>query len=79
MKYEYTSMFVSGRYFEPKRGHKHYSKEVDGVEFTRDVQATIHNMATSGYELHQTIPLISTAYHQKTYTEGVTLIFRKEL
>lgn len=79
MKYEYTSIFVSGRFLEPKRGHKNHAKEIDGVEFTRDVQTTIQSMASSGYELDQNIPLISAAYYQKTYTEGVTLIFRKEL
>ncbi|WP_235294415.1 hypothetical protein [Portibacter lacus] len=52
---------------------------VDGIQFTRDIQSTIHEMAQQGYELTQTIPIISTIYLQNTFTDGATLIFRKEL
>lgn len=79
MKYAYTSVFVAASYLPHKRGQKNYVSEVNGVEFTRDVQATIEKMAEDGYEFHQSIPLISAAYYHKTYTEGATLIFRKEI
>lgn len=58
---------------------KNYNHEIDGVEFTRDIQATIVKMAESDYHLLESIPLISAKYYGKTYTEGVTLIFRRIL
>lgn len=41
---------------------------IDGVEFSRDIQAAIHKMSENGYHLFQTIPLVSTQYLQITYT-----------
>lgn len=79
MKYDYSTVFVAAPYFQPKKFHKSYVQEVNGVEFSRDVQNTILRMAENGYELYQNIPLVSSGYMHKTYTEGVTLIFRKDL
>ena len=79
MNYDYHSVFVSAPSFKTKGGLKNYTHEIDGVEFTRDVQKTINEMSENGYQLFQNIPLISTKYHGKTYTEGVTLLFRKEI
>jgi hypothetical protein len=58
---------------------KSYDHEVDGVEFTRDIQKTINQMADNDYHIIQNIPVISSKYYGKTYTEGVTLVFRKEI
>ena len=79
MKYEYHTIFLSAPRAEPKKYMKSNEYLIDGVEFSRDLQSTIHKMSESGYELFQSIPLISTQYLQTTYTEGASLIFRKEL
>lgn len=79
MKYEYNSLFVTAPILEGRKMYKNYEHEINGVEFTRDVQTTILKMAKQGFELFHTITLTSTKYHQKVFTEGVTLIFRKEL
>ena len=77
MKFDYNSVFIAAPFMKPKTGRKPYDREINGVEFTRDVQNTILKMSEQGYELFQTIPLISSEYYSKTYTEGVTLVFRK--
>lgn len=79
MKYEYHTIFLSAIQAEAKKYMKTNEFVVDGIEFARDIQNTIHKMSENEYELFQTIPIISTQYLQRTYTEGVTLIFRKEL
>ena len=79
MKYDYNSLFLAAPKIMGKKMYKHYDHEINGVEFTRDILATVMKMAGQAFELFQSIPLTSTKYHQKVYTEGVTLIFRKEL
>jgi len=79
MKYEYHTIFLSTARVVGKKAYKNYEHAVDGIEFARDMQSTIHEMSEKGYELFQTIPIISSAYLHRTYTEGVTVIFRKEL
>lgn len=79
MKYDYHSVYISAPYLKPKPGMQYYDHEIDGVEFTRDIQKIINQMAENDYHLVQNIPVISSRYHGKTYTEGVTLVFRKEI
>ena len=78
MKFDYNTVFIAAPVLPSKTGYKSYNHEINGVEFTRDIQSTILKMAESGYELYQTITLTSSKYYGKTYTEGVTMIFRKE-
>ncbi len=77
MKYDYTSLFITTPKIDGKKIHKNYEYVANGVEMTRDIQATIMKMSDEGFDLFQTIPITSTAYYGRTYTEGVTLIFRK--
>lgn len=79
MKYEYHTIFVSTPRVTPKKYMGKNEYEVDGVQFSRDVQSTIHEMSEKGFDLLHTIPLASTQYYQLTHTSGVTMIFRKEL
>jgi hypothetical protein len=78
MNFDYNTVFLAAPVLKPKTGMKSYNHEINGVEFSRDIQNTILKMAQNEYELIQTIPLISSMYYGKTYTEGVTLIFRRE-
>lgn len=79
MKYEYHTIFLTSPKAEAKKYMKSNEYVIDGIQFARDMQSTIHEMSEKGYELFQTIPIISTQYLQRTYTEGITVIFRKEL
>ncbi len=78
MKYEYHTLFLAAPIIPGKKHMAAYEHEINGPEFSRDVQNTIVQMSNEGFELIHSIPLISYKYHQKTYTEGATLIFRKE-
>ena len=79
MKYEYHTIFLTSPRAEFKKSMKNYEHVVDGIQFARDMQSTIHEMSEQGYELFQTIPVVSSQYVNCTYTEGITVIFRKEL
>lgn len=79
MKYEYHTLFLSAPRAQPKKYMGQNEYKIDGVQLARDLQATIEKMSEQGFELYQTIPITSTAYLQVTYTEGLTVVFRKNL
>ena len=79
MNYEYHSVFLASPRQEPKKYMGSNEYLIDGVQLTRDIQNTIHGMSEKGFDLYRTLPITSTQYYQVTYTEGVTLIFRKAL
>ncbi len=80
MTYEYHSVFLaSPKTIPDKKYMDTHIYEVDGVQMARDLQSTIEKMAEKGYDLFQCTPIVSTKYHQVTYTEGFTLVFRKKI
>lgn len=78
MPTEIKSIFVPTKLLAQKQGFTHYDAEVDGIQFSNDVQAAINEYVDLGYSLKTIQPIISTVYYARTYTEGMLLIFERE-
>ncbi len=79
MSLEYKSVFVPCERLKPKMGYKSYDHELDGVEFNHVLQAIINDHVEEGYEVENVTPLTSTMYYGRTYTEGLIVLFKRNV
>ncbi len=56
---------------------KSYTHRVDGDQLSIDVNQICNDMSKDGFILFSSSPIASTEYSNKTFTEGVLLIFEK--
>lgn len=79
MSKEYKTIFVSTEATPPPKGSKHYTHEVNGAILSRDTEAALKEMDAMGYEFISSTAVQSTKYYGKYYTEGILMIFAKEI
>ena len=79
MKYE--TLFIDSTFTKPPSKWVG-STQVNGDQLARDIDAALLEMEEKGYELVNSMPVISGKIHMSShpfsYTEGVTLIFKQK-
>ena len=73
----YKTIFAPTAQEEGKKYLKNYQHVVDGRQLAIDMNQLIADQVKEGYELQNCVPLTSTEYHGKVYTQGVLLTFVK--
>lgn len=73
----FKSIFVPTIAVKPKPGYKYYENEIDGVRTNHSIQAALDEYEKLGYELMTMTDVTSAKYHNRSYTEGFLLMFKK--
>lgn len=73
----YKSIFIPTIAVKPRPGYKHYENEIDGVQTNLSIEAAIQEYEKLGYEVMTLTDVTSAKYHNRSYTEGFVILFKK--
>lgn len=79
MPSNFTTIFVEAVTAKNKGMMKDHRRITNGDQLARDVQATILEQETDGMDLISVSPITSSNTNNRTYTQGVLLVFKKVL
>lgn len=78
MPTKYKTIFIDTSDAKVGSMMRSITKKINGDELARDVQAALIEAESQGFKLIQMSPVTSSLSNNRTYTEGMLLVFEQK-